>query len=171
MLIPRFYSIHMHLDPHAIWALTLTVIALILFTRDRIPLETSSLAVIVILAISFQVFPYENAGGQALSPISFFSGFAHEAWIAVCGLMVAGYGIVRTGALDPVGRGLANIWAFSPVLSVLITLLVSALLSAVVNNTPIVVLLLPIMLTVAARTKTNPSGLLIPIGSWPMLQL
>jgi len=154
----------MQLDPHAIWALTLTVTALILFTRDRIPLETSSLLVIVVLAISFSLFPYTSAAGVTLDPKSFFSGFGHEALIAVCGLMVAGYGIVRTGALDPVGRGLAKLWGISPILSVLITLIVSALLSAVVNNTPIVVLLLPIMLNVAIRTKTSPSGILMPMG-------
>ena len=154
----------MHLDPHAIWALSLTVVALILFTRERIPLETSSLAVIVLLAVSFQLYPYQNSAGQTLNPVIFFAGFAHEALIAVCGLMVAGYGIVRTGALDPVGRGLAKLWAISPTLSILITLIVSALLSAVVNNTPIVVLLLPIMLNVAIRTKSNPSGILMPMG-------
>ncbi|NND00719.1 MAG: SLC13 family permease [Gammaproteobacteria bacterium] len=154
----------MNLDPHAIWSLALTVTALILFTRDRIPLETSSLLVIVLLAVSFTVFPYTNAAGRLLNPVSFFSGFGHEALIAVCGLMVAGYGIVRTGALDPVGRGLAKLWTISPSLSVLITLLVSALLSAVVNNTPIVVLLLPIMLNVAVRTKTSASGILMPMG-------
>ena len=154
----------MHLDPHAIWALGLTVAALILFTRDRIPLETSSLTVIVLLAISFSLFPYTSSQGVRLNPISFFSGFGHEALIAVCGLMVAGYGIVRTGALDPVGRGLAKLWAFSPTLSLLSTLLVSAGLSAVVNNTPIVVLLLPIMLNVAVRTKNSPSGILMPMG-------
>ena len=154
----------MHLDPHAIWALVLTVVALILFTRDRIPLETSSLVVIVLLAISFSVIPYKNEAGLVLDPITFFSGFGHEALIAVCGLMIAGYGIVRTGALDPVGRALAKLWAFSPTLSVLITLIVSALLSAVVNNTPIVVLLLPIMLNVAVRTKSSPSRILMPMG-------
>ncbi len=154
----------MQLDPHAIWALALTVVALILFTRERIPLETSSLMVIVVLAVSFQLYPYQNSAGQTLKPVTFFAGFAHEALIAVCGLMVAGYGIVRTGALDPVGRGLAKLWAFSPTFSVLITLIVSALLSAVVNNTPIVVLLLPIMLNVAIRTKSSPSALLMPMG-------
>ncbi|RBP49091.1 SLC13 family permease [Arenicella xantha] len=154
----------MHLDPHAIWALGLTVFALVLFTRERIPLETSSLMVIVLLAISFQVFPYHNSAGQTLSPIVFFAGFAHEALIAVCGLMVAGYALVRTGALDPIGRGLAKLWSFSPMLSVLITLVVSAILSAFVNNTPIVVLLLPIMLNVAVRTKNSPSGILMPMG-------
>ena len=154
----------MNLDPHAIWAMGLTVVALLLFTRERIPLETSSLTVIVILAISFTLFPYTGANGVVLQPISFFSGFGHEALIAVCGLMIAGYGIVRTGALEPVGRGLAKLWGYSPILSVLITLLVSAALSAVVNNTPIVVLLLPIMLNVAIRTKNSPSGILMPMG-------
>ena len=154
----------MQLDPHAIWALVLTVTALILFTRDRIPLETSSLLVLVLLAVSFSLFPYTDSSGHTLNPISFFSGFGHEALVAVCGLMVAGYGIVRTGALDPVGRALAKLWAISPLLSVLMTLLVSALLSAVVNNTPIVVLLLPIMINVAIRTKSSPSGILMPMG-------
>lgn len=154
----------MHLEPHAIWALGLTVFALVLFTRERIPLETSSLMVIVLLAVSFQLFPYQNSAGQTLSPILFFAGFAHEALIAVCGLMVAGYALVRTGALDPIGRGLAKLWGFSPMLSVLITLVVSAILSAFVNNTPIVVLLLPIMLNVAIRTKSSPSGILMPMG-------
>ena len=154
----------MQLDPHAIWALALTVVALVLFTRERIPLETSSLLVIVALAVSFQLFPYQNSAGQTLNPVTFFAGFAHEALIAVCGLMVAGYAIVRTGALDPVGRGLAKLWAFSPTFSVLVTLVVSALLSAVVNNTPIVVLLLPIMLNVAIRTKSSPSAILMPMG-------
>ena len=154
----------MHLEPHAIWSLALTVVALVLFTRDRIPLETSSLVVIILLATSFSIFPYENEAEQVLDPISFFSGFGHEALIAVCGLMIAGYGIVKTGALDPIGRGLAKLWAVSPTLSVLITLIVSALLSAVVNNTPIVVLLLPIMLNVAIRTKSSPSRILMPMG-------
>lgn len=154
----------MTLDPHAIWALSLTVVALVLFTRERIPLETSSLLVIVLLSVSFSIYPYTKPDGEMLNASAFFSGFGHEALIAVCGLMVAGYGIVRTGALDPVGRVLAKLWSFSPTLSVLITLIVSALLSAVVNNTPIVVLLLPIMLNVAIRTKNSPSGVLMPMG-------
>ncbi len=154
----------MQLDPHAMWALGLTVVALILFTRERIPLETSSLLVIILLAVSFQLFPYENSAGQTLNPISFFAGFAHEALIAVCGLMIAGYGLVRTGALDPVGRALAKLWSYSPLFSVLITLIVSAIFSAFVNNTPIVVLLLPIMLNVAIRTNSSPSAILMPMG-------
>ena len=141
----------------------LMVGALALFTRDRIPLETSSLLVVALLALGFELFPYEYRG-DTLHAIDFFAGFAHEALIAVAALMVAGQGLVRTGALEPVGRHLARLWARAPSLSLLLTLLVGAVLSAFVNNTPIVVLLLPILISVALRSNQPPSATLLPMG-------
>jgi di/tricarboxylate transporter len=139
--------------------MALTVLALYLFTRDRIPLEVSSLGLIAVLAVAFSLFPY---GG--VDPTDFFDGFAHEALIAVCALMVLGQGLVRTGALEPFGRILGRIWGRAPFLSSLATLLVGAFLSAFVNNTPIVVLLLPILVSVCLRTGTSPAGVLMPMG-------
>ncbi|MDM3869921.1 SLC13 family permease [Porticoccus sp. W117] len=152
------------LNGHAIASMILTAFALFLFSRERIPLETSSLFVVVLLTIGFTLFPYTSAEGVALSPTSFFSGFGHQALIAVCALMIVGHGLVRTGALEPVGRVLAKLWGYSPFLSLFVALVVAALLSAFVNNTPIVVLLLPILVTVASRTKTSVSGTLMPIS-------
>ena len=150
-------------DHHALAVLGLTLIALFLFTRERIPLETSSLAVLVALTIGFEWFPYQN-GTERLHAVDFFSGFGHEALVAVCGLMVVGHGLVRTGALEPLGRLLARLWSHSPQLSLLATLLLAGLLSAFVNNTPIVVLLLPILVSVSLRAGTSASGILMPMG-------
>ena len=146
-------------DPHAIAMMVLTVLALYLFTRDRIPLELSSLGLIAILATGFALFPYPG-----VAPVDFFGGFAHEALIAVCALMVLGQGLVRTGALEPIGRFLAKMWTRAPFLSALFTLTIGAVLSAFVNNTPIVVLLLPILISVCLRTSASPAGLLMPMG-------
>ena len=44
-------------NPHTLSVLTLTVVALILFSRERIPLETSSLFVLTLLAVGFELFP------------------------------------------------------------------------------------------------------------------
>lgn len=150
-------------DPHAIGILILTIIALILFTRENIPLETSSLLVIAILAVGFELFPYQVDGGKFHS-IDLFSGFGHEALIAVCALMIAGQALVRTGALEPVGRSLAKLWRVSPMISLLLTLVIGAVLSAFINNTPVVVLLLPILVSVSLRTNRSPSGVLMPMG-------
>ncbi|MGD8873861.1 MAG: SLC13 family permease [Gammaproteobacteria bacterium] len=150
-------------DHHALAVLGLTVVALFLFTRERIPLETSSLIVLVLLTVGFEWFPYQDAAGP-LHTVDFFSGFGHEALVAVCGLMIVGHGLVRTGALEPVGRLLARIWSHSPQLTLLLTLVLAGLLSAFVNNTPIVVLLLPILVSVSLRAGTSASGILMPMG-------
>ena len=150
-------------DAHTIAVLVLTVFALILFTRDRIPLQTSAFIVLCLLALGFSIFDYESKG-EIVNPVDFFHGFGHEALIAVCALMVVGTGLVKTGALEPVGNMLSRMWKVSPSLSLLITLLIAASLSAFINNTPIVVLLIPILVSVALRTKSNPAALLMPMG-------
>jgi len=143
--------------------MALVVLALVLFTRENIPLETSCLAVMVILVVGFQVFPYES-GGETLRAVQFFSGFGHEALVAICALMVLGAGLEATGALRPVAALLARLWQSYPVLSLLLTLIVAAIFSAFLNNTPIVVMLLPILVGTALRTGVSPSGLLLPMG-------
>jgi len=151
------------LNPHATAVLLLTVLALFLFTRESIALETSSLFVLVVLAAGFELFPYTQ-DGQTLHAIHFFAGFGHEALVAVTALMVIGHSLARTGALEPVGRMLARFWEVAPQLSFLLTLVVGAMLSAFVNNVPIVILLLPILTSVSLRTGTPSSKILMPMG-------
>lgn len=148
---------------HALAVLLITVLALYLFRREDTPLETSSLAVIAILSVMFAVFPFYS-DGKHFEPSSLFFGFGHEALVTVCSLMIIGHGIVRTGALEPIGRYLAKLWKISPTLSLLITLILAGGLSAFINNTPVVVLLLPILISVSLRTKTDSSPMLLPMG-------
>lgn len=150
-------------EVHALAVLALAAVALVLFTRERIPLETSSLLILVLLVGGFELFPYRR-GDDQLRGVELFYGFGHEALVAVAALMIAGQGLVRTGALEPVGRALSRIWTVSPWLSLLVTLIAGAVLSAFVNNTPIVVLLLPILVSVSLRTRTPASGILMPMG-------
>ena len=143
--------------------LLMTGVALFLFSRERIRLESSSLAILVMVVVGFEIFPFEGARG-AIEPLTFFYGFGHEALIAVCSLMIAGEALVRTGALEPVARRLARLWKWSPKLALLLTLIVGAFLSAFMNNTPIVVLMLPMLIGAAVRSKSSTSGVLLPMG-------
>ena len=151
-------------DAHAIFAFILTVVALFLFTRDRIPLETSCLVVLVTLVLVFQIFPYER-NGVPLRVSDFFAGFGHEALITIAALMIVGRGLETTGALRPVALMMSRGWKDRSRLSrLLATLVVAAALSAFLNNTPIVVMLLPILVSVAMRNNTSPSDILMPMG-------
>ena len=115
--------------------LLLTAVALFLFTRDRLPLETSSLAILIILVAGFQIFPYEN-NGEPLGPAQFFAGFGNEALITICALMMVGKALETTGALRPLATIVGRAWSTRPLLALLITLVAGAILSAFMNNTP-----------------------------------
>lgn len=150
-------------DHHGLAVLALIVLAFVLFARERMPLETSCLIVLAALVLGFHVFPYES-GGHVLSPAEFFYGFGHEALIAVCALMIVGRGLETTGALRPVAAALSRAWSASPLFSLLLTLICAAGLSAFVNNTPVVVMLLPILVGVSLRSGIPASGVLMPMG-------
>ena len=149
-------------DPHAIAVMALTVVALYLFSRESLPVETSSLLVVAVLAIGFSLFPYE-VEDEPFDSIRFFGGFSNEALVAICALMMASQGLVATGALTPIGRMVSRVWSVSPLLAMGVVLFVTALASAFMNNTPQVVLMIPILTSVALRSGTSPSKLLMPM--------
>jgi len=150
-------------DYHGIAVLMLTGIALILFTRDKIPLETTSFIVLLLLIGGFQFFPY-TVSGETFGRLDFFAGFGNEALITICTLMIIGQAIERTGALQPLASLISKAWMSWPVLALLLTMITASVLSAFMNNTPIIVLLMPILVGVSLRTKFPVSNVMMPMG-------
>ncbi len=150
-------------DYHTLFVMLVTVLALYLFTRDRLPLEASSLSILIILVVFFQIFEYAPAGDR-LSPQRLLSGFGNEALITVCALMIVGKGMETTGALQPFAVWLARAWTERPMLASIATMVICAVLSSFINNTPVVIMLLPMLVGVAVRNKFPPSSVLMPIG-------
>jgi len=151
-------------DAHGIAVLCLTVFALFLFTRDKIPLESSSLAILIILVVGFELLPYERGGERVLGVTDFFAGFGNEALVTICALMMVGKALETTGALQPLANVVGRAWQTRPVLALLTTLVAGAILSAFMNNTPIVVLLMPILVGASLRSKFPVSGVMMPMG-------
>ena len=151
-------------DAHGLAVLILTVVALYLFTRDNIPLESSSLTILILLTAGFTLFPYVQAGEVIIGPIDFFAGFGNEALVTICALMMVGKALETTGALQPLVTIVGSAWSSRPVLALLITIVAGAILSAFMNNTPIVVLLMPIIVGASLRSKFPVSGVMMPMG-------
>lgn len=150
------------LNFHAIAVLLLTLAAFYLFSREKLPIETSSVVIIATLAIGFNLFPFETPGGS-LKPTDFFLGFGNEALVAICALMMASQGLVRTGALAPFGRAVARLWSINRTLALGAVLLLTIVLSGFMNNTPQVVLMIPILMSVAQRSGVPASSTLMPM--------
>ena len=146
-------------EMHMVAVLCLTVVAFTLFAWERVPIATTALLVLVSLVIGFAVFPH-----PAYTPADAFRGFGHEALIAICSLMMLGRALVVTGALEPLARQLSRLWVKHPHSSLLLTLVACALSSGFVNDTPIVVIMLPVLVGLALRTGQSPSRLLMPMN-------
>src|SRR5688572_8183625 len=140
----------------------LTASALVLFTRERVPIEVTSILVRTLLAIGLTLFPFEGKAGK-LEAEEFFLGFGNDALVAICALMMASYGLVRTGALLPVGRWTAALWSQHPQVAMLALVVSTTFISAFMNNTPQVVMMIPILVSVAMRSGTAASKTLMPM--------
>src|SRR5690606_13609803 len=79
-------------------------------------------------------------------------------------LLIMAKGLETTGALQPLALWLAREWTERPKAALLITMVVAGALSAFITNAPVAVILLPMLIGIAARTKTPPSSILMPIG-------
>ncbi|MCB2051098.1 MAG: SLC13 family permease [Novosphingobium sp.] len=149
---------------HALAALAVTIVMFIAFARGRMSVEIISLLTIAVIAVGLYFFPLpltKPEDGLRLA----FSGFGHYALIAICSLMIMGRGLVVTGALDPAARMLERVWKLNTQLGLLVSLLIAFFLSMIVNDTPVLVLLLPIFVQLAARGAMPASKTLIPLNA------
>jgi di/tricarboxylate transporter len=150
-------------NAHAIAVLALTVGAFALFTVERIPIPVTALIVIATLALGLHLFPYAR-DGVVLGPQQIFSGFGHEALVAICCLMILGRALMVTGALEPLARLLARLWAFNRHIALLALLASAMCLSAFVNDTPVVVVLMPVVIGLAMRAGRSAAPMLMPMN-------
>ena len=149
---------------HALVVMGLTVVGLYLFSREWIPIETSGLLILVTILSLFFIFPY-SFNGNPVNPIAFFiTSFGNEALITICLLLAIGKAIEVNGSLQPLIGFLSKSWVSHPKLSLLGVLLFGAFFSAFINNTPIVVMLIPALIAVAQKAEISSSKILMPMG-------
>ena len=151
-------------SPHAAAAIALTVAMFYGFASGRLKVEIISLLTISAIALGLYAFPLPGQNPTDGLKLA-FGGFGHYALITICALMVMGRGLVTTGALEPAARVLTQVWRINKQLGLLVTLIVAMALSMMVNDTPVLVLLLPIMAAIAANGGMPTSKTLIPINA------
>jgi len=149
---------------HALAAILFTIAVFAAFANGRIKIEIVSLMTIAIIALGLYAFPLDNQARKDGLKLA-FAGFGHPALITICSLMIMGRGLVVTGALDPTARALARIWRFSKWIGLLVTLVAAMGLSMIVNDTPVLVLLIPVMVRLAASGAMPTSKTLMPLNA------
>jgi di/tricarboxylate transporter len=143
----------------------IVVVAIVLFATERVPIELSALAVLGVLLLFFEIFPLLDAEGRnVLSAPTLLQGFANPALIAVLALLVLGQGLIRTDALGWSTGYVLGLARINVTLSFALAFGCVLVLSPFLNNTPVVVLFIPILQVLAHRLRHPASRVMMPLS-------
>jgi len=92
-----------------------------------------------------------------------FSGFGHPAVITVACVLVLGYGLMRSGAVDALAKKFLPS-SSSPTVSILSLIALAALLSAFMNNVGALAIMMPLGIQLAAKLELPPGKILMPLA-------
>ncbi len=137
-----------------IWIIsTIFLLAIYLLVSETIPVPLTSLGMMVMLVLC-----------RLLSPREAVAGLAHPAVVTVGAMFVVSKGMIRTGAVEVIGRQMVRLGQGNLRTALVIILGTVAFASAFINNTPIVILFIPAVMTMCCEYGLSPSKFLLPVS-------
>ncbi|WP_289023285.1 SLC13 family permease [Desulfobacter postgatei] len=129
------------------------IVTLVLLISEKISVDKTAIGIMVLLALT-----------GILSPSETVAGFANPAVITVGSMFLLSHGLIRTGAVGFLTELVLKFSKGSRKSAFLIILVGGAVLSAFINNTPVVALFIPIVMGLSCECDFSPSKLLIPLS-------
>jgi di/tricarboxylate transporter len=136
-------------------------VAVLFYCWERFPIEIVSAAIITVVLLFFQLFPLPDGNPDAKSVIE---GLAAPALITILSLLIIGQGIFHTGAMEGPTRLLVSQYDQHPKATLVAVFAFVFIVSAFINNTPVVVMFVPILAAIAGRMGASPSKVMIPLS-------
>ncbi|MEM6339857.1 MAG: SLC13 family permease [Pseudomonadota bacterium] len=137
----------------ALVALGIVLVMFVLFLREVFPTEVVAIAGVAVMLV-MGVLPYEAALAVLSNPAP---------WTIAAMFIIMG-ALVRTGALEAF-TGLADRQARkNPAIAIAMLISFVVISSAIVSNTPVVVVMIPVFIQLAKTMGLSPSKLLIPLS-------
>ncbi len=127
--------------------------ALVLFISEKLSIDLVALLILMVLV-----------GTEVITPKEALNGFSDPATVTVMFMFVLSSALLRTGAVSTIGPRLSRIFRTNPTMGMFLFALCIGAISAFVNNTPVVALLLPVVVQMAHSSGQAPSKLLIPLS-------
>jgi len=134
-------------------ALMIVAGMLVMFIRETFPVEVVAISGAVLMLL-LGVLPDSEA----------LRVFSNPAPWTIAALFIVVGALVRTGALDYVSRQASAHIEHRPIRTIVLLALVVLGMSAFVNNTPVVVVMIPIFMQLAKKLSLSPSKVMIPLS-------
>ncbi len=143
---------------HLIIVFSLVVVVFVAFLREWVSPDLVALGAMGILLVT-----------GILGTDETLAVFSNSAPIVIGCMFVLSAALERTGAIDALARVFLRLAGTSELRALLALVVMTLPLSALVNNTPVVVVFLPVVLALARNTELKASRLLIPLSYFSIL--
>lgn len=147
------FGIDLPQGAEAMGALAIVLAMFVLFVRETYPVEVVAITGAVLMIV-LGILPQ----GDAMSVLSNPAPWTIGALFIIVGALV------RTGALDWISHAATRNVAVRPKRTLAALAVVVVVLSGVVNNTPVVVVMIPVFMQIARQLGVAPSKLMIPLS-------
>lgn len=137
----------------AIITICIIICAIVLFATEALPVDLVAVLILVSLILTGVLTPQEG-----------IKGFSNKATITVAFMFVLSAALLKTGALQILAHKLSKLFRYKFNVGILLMMLMIALISAFVNNTPIVAMFIPVVIQIAHTSGQEPMKMLIPLS-------
>ncbi len=133
--------------------LGIIALAIILFSIEYFPVDVVALTVLLLVILT-GLLPIEDA----------FAGFGSNTSMMILGILIMTAGLSKTGVIEMTGQALLKNSAAKAEHLFTMIMIAAAAMSAFLSNTAATAFFMPITISLARRTNTNPSKLLMPLS-------
>lgn len=137
----------------AILVLIIVALAIVLFATEWLRSDLVAILAMTALILTGIITPEEG-----------LLGFSNPATITVAFMFVISAAILKTGAMQFVALRLSDIFRNNFRLGMVAMMVLIAVISAFINNTPVVAVFIPVVLQIAHSSGQSPAKMLIPLS-------
>ncbi|WP_134727180.1 SLC13 family permease [Paracoccus luteus] len=145
-------------QPAAIATLIIIAVMFVMFLREKNPPEVVAFGTAAVMMV-LGLVPLDDAVGVLSNSAP---------WTIAFMFIIMG-GLMRTGALDQLSQTVARHAGTQPILTICAMFAFVIVASAIMNNTPVVAVMIPIVIQVAHRARIAPSKLLMPLSYFTVM--
>lgn len=141
--------------------LLLVVAIIILFLTEPISVDFIALSVPVILIVLSR--------WTKITTDDALSGFSNTATITVMAMFILSSAVQKYGFVQVLGDKIQDLSKGNNLVRYFIIITMGALVAALLNNTPVVAIFIPLVINLSRKTNTSPSKILLPLSYASMM--
>ena len=141
------------MDIDVIITLSVIGVAIVLFATEALRVDIVAILIMLTLMLTGVITTEQGV-----------AGFSNKATITVAFMFILSAALLKTGALQYTAHKLSDTFRYNFNLGIVLMMVLIAIISAFINNTPVVAIFIPVIIQIAHSSGQSPMKMLIPLS-------